>query len=327
MLLIHTVKMFFPITQHEIRYLQLKYEMQYQNIEGFFKKTYPAFTSLSINNYGNGTWKLYAVIDLIKLLETPYFSEIDYPTVEHRIKHFLQYLFGHASSYKEHVLQRIDYRKDVIIQNRCERKALFHMYKKCTSKHGYHQKIIGKMNREEGKFEEYKTTQYHATKNSTELCIYDKAEERISKDEPIADYEKDVLRFEVRLKKAHINHMATSKKGKSRPKQLQEYMKDELYQEYMDNYTKPFLYSGDYYTIYGARKVLKASELSDSWKRKLDTFLVKVSEHGIDYMKNSMKRPTFHKRMNLLAELGINPILIPKNQSEFPTFIKNPFHR
>jgi hypothetical protein len=325
--MIHTVKMFFPITHYDIQYLQLRHEIQYTEIEGYFKQTQPAFTSLSINNYGNGIWKLYAVIDLIKLLETPNFSESDYLTVEHRIKQFLRELFGHASCYKEHVLQRIDYRKDVVIPNTNEREALFHMYKKCTAKHGYHKKIIGKKNKEEGKFEEYKTSQYHATKNSTELCIYDKAEERVSKNEPIADYEKDVLRFEVRLKKTHINHMASSKKGKSRPKKLQEYMKDELYKEYMDKYTKPFLYGGDYYTVYGARKVLKASNLSDSWKKKLDTFLVTVSEHGIDYLKKSMKRPTFNKRINLLVELGINPILIPKNQSVFPTFIKNPFLR
>lgn len=325
--MIHTVKMFFPITHHDILYLQRRHEVSYQSIEGFFEETDPAFTSLTINNYGNGKWKLYAVIDLIKLLETPSFSEEDYPTVEFRIKQFLRKLFGHASSYSEHVLQRVDYRKDVVISDNNERKALFHMYKKATCKHGYHQKVTGKINRETGKFEEFKTSQYHATKNSTELCIYDKTAERISKNEPVADYERDVLRFEVRLKKAHINHMALTKKGKSRPKQLQEYMKDGLYVEYMNSLTQPFLYTGNYYTIYGARKVLSESDLTDLWKQKLDDFLVAVSEHGIDYMKKKLNRPTFNKRIGFLAQNGLNPILIPKNQREFPTFIQNPFFR
>lgn len=39
-----------------------------------------------------------------------------------------------------------------------------------------------------------------------------------------------------------------------------------------------------------------------------------------------MSKSTFNKRINLLQELGINPILIPKNYPKAPSFLKNPLN-
>ena len=68
-------------------------------------------------------------------------------------------------------------------------------------------------------------------------------------------------------------------------------------------------------------KLLKEKE-----KNQLDEFLLLVSKTGMENAKNSLSSSYYYKKyLSQLAYLNINPILIPKNRKDFPSFMANPF--
>jgi len=164
---------------------------------------------------------------------------------------------------------------------------------------------------------------YHSSQ-SIQSTVYSKEDEREAKGEPIEENEKDVLRYEVRINKSHINYKAREDKGNYRPKKLKVYMKEERYREYFNKYMSPIYNSGDFYKIDEARKVIRNSTLSQSNKLKLIDFLKQVSTHSIDTPLKNMTRATQRNRLKMLKELAINPVLIPKNYPQAPNMLKNP---
>lgn len=106
--------------------------------------------------------------------------------------------------------------------------------------------------------------------------------------------------------------MARQDKGNYRPKKLKEYMKEDVYRNYFRKYMSPIYHPGEFYKIEEARKRIRNSSLSDSNKNKLIEFLKQVSSHSIDTPLKSMTKATFRNRLEMLSQLGINPIPIPK---------------
>lgn len=325
---IHTIKLFFPIEYYEVMDLQKRFNIYYRHLNDYFADHYGGRfkgVTIHISNKGNGQWKLYMFIDAILLLGKSDLTEDDYPLIEQEIKNILWILFRHFSHFKHHILQRIDYRYDVIVKEKHHRELLLHLYQKLTKSHRYQKKYIGKLDAE-GVFQKYETTVYHSSK-SVQAVVYSKEEERMFKKEEIQVYEKNVLRFEVRILQDHINYMARKDKGNSRPKKLKEYMKEEIYRDYFRKYMSPIYHAGDFYKLEEARKRIRKSPLTDSNKNKLIGFLKQVSSHSIDTPLKSMTDSTFRNRLKKLSQLGINPIPIPKNYPKAPTTLSNPFDK
>jgi len=331
--MIHTFKLMFPLHYQEVQDMQRKLSIIYTQLNSYFDGMYPGVTMV-ITNSGNGKWKLYMVIDAIKLLGKPDITEADYKSLESMIRNILWNVVGHSAHYKNHTLLRIDYRYDVPIADKDIRMLLMNLYKKQTEAYRFQKKSLGKL--KDGVFVPYKTTVYHSSK-SIESMVYLKQEEREDKGEKVEDYEKDVIRFEVHVKEDHLYYMEKKNKKAPRPRKLEAYMKADVYKEYFRKYLSQIYHPGDFYKIDEARNKLKSSSLSATNKLKLIEFLKQVSSHNIDTpLKNKhkhegknkkMSKGTYNSRLALLQEVGINPVLIPKNyQPKAPSFLKNPLN-
>lgn len=322
----------FPLHYQEVQDLQRRLNIKYtelnKNVEGVF----PGVT-MSISHSGYGKWVLYMVVDAILLLGKPDITEADKEPLKREIKYILWNLFGHSGHYKDHILHRIDFRYDVQIKDKNNRMLLLDLYKKLTNSYRFQKKFLGKL--KQGVFMPYETTVYHSS-NSIQSVVYLKEEERIGKGEKIEDYEKDVIRYEIHVMEDHLYYMER-KSEIQRPRNLETYLKEAIYKEYFQKYMSHIYYPGDFYKIDAAREKLKFSSLSSKDKLKLVEFLKQVSSHSIDTPLNKkhknedknkkISKGTFKKRLAMLQDVGINPILIPKNyHPRAPSFLKNPLN-
>ncbi|HDR7656210.1 TPA: hypothetical protein QCX68_001622 [Bacillus wiedmannii] len=294
-------------------------QKQFKGITTYFKKR-------------EGAWLMYIIVDFIELLsrENGVIVEEDYGLIREKIKEVLYFLF--SDNEVGLTLLRIDYRYDIVIKNQKHREYLFFLYKKLTKKYR-HQK---RCNRKKGSNQEYKTTMYFNSKSINGI-IYDKERERLETKTDIKEYERDVLRFEIRLQNKHLLNMR-SKNGIQ--KTLKDYLKKGLWEKYMNNYMKNIIYEGDYYSIYHAEKIINSSSLKDKEKVKLRQFLCDISRYGVDGVKqwkeeNKNKKHTlyteylFKKYLGYLRAFNINPVLLPKNNKlnlGAEKKIKNPFN-
>lgn len=334
LIMIHTVEMLIPVEYRVVQHLFKRNKIKanaYEHFGAIIKKlnqnvktVYNGFAYTWLSSQGKGLWNVHIKVDIAKILGKGDIREKDYPLVQAIIKSFLFNQLGSTAYFEEHTLTRIDYKFDVVVSNPIHRKLIFHLYEKYTEKYRMKEKIKWGKD-EEGNPFKYDTSQYHKCK-SVEIIIYSKEEERIAKDEVIQLYEKDVIRFELRLKNWHLNDMKRNDgKGKNRPKKLVEYFKEDLYREYMTNHLSPIIRKGDYYKITKAEKILENSHFSRKKKEKLRAFLVEISNKGIDAPKQNLSLPTYRRYLQDVESIGINPILIPKNIKEYPSYFKNPF--
>jgi len=319
--MIHTIKLMFPVHYDEVQDLQRRLKIKYTEINKHFEGVYPGVT-MSIFNKGYGKWFLSMVIDVILLLSTPNINESDYEKIERKIKFILMDIFGHSTHFKDHVLLRIDYRFDVVIKDRDIRKLLMDLYKKTTKTYRFQRKYLGKL--KNGSFVPYETTVYHSSK-SVKSIVYLKEEERIAKGERIQSYEKGVVRYEVQVLEDHLYYMERKNPKVQRPRKLEFYLKEDIYKEYFRKYMSHIYHLGDFYKIDFAREKLRATSLSTNEKMKLVEFLKQISFNDMDSPLKKMSKPTLKKRLEMLKNVGINPILIPKNyKPTAPSFLKNP---
>ncbi|GFR35459.1 phage/plasmid replication domain-containing protein [Thermobrachium celere] len=79
------------------------------------------------------------------------------------------------------------------------------------------------------KYKEYSTTVYYSNK-SNQICIYDKEEEKTAKNDEIQEYERNVLRYELRLTNKHLNYI---KNRYGITKVLINYLDEKVYKKYL----------------------------------------------------------------------------------------------
>lgn len=331
--LIHTFEMLLKVNYIDIQKLFSLYGINttkysyfgaaVKHLSSDIKQKHTAYTVTWVSYQGNDDWNIHLKIDATKLLGRGDILETDYELIESKIRMFLTQYFGHSDYFDSHTLTRIDYKVDVKLPNPKERELLFHLMEKYTNRYCYKEKIKWGLDGN-GKPFKYETSQYHNNK-SVGLIIYSKEEERKAKGEIIQPYEEDVVRYELRLLNNHLNNMKRSDKGKSRPKKLRVYFSSRLHKEYMEKHVLPIVRKGDFYKIYEADKLIENSEFTRMKKDKLRSFLVMISKGSLDTPKKHMSRPTYRKYLQDLESLGINPVLIPKNRTDFPNFMKNPF--
>lgn len=343
--LIHTFELFIPVISEDLQHLFSLYGVKLnkyrynraavKKLNSKMKKVYPAYAIVRTWEHVDGVWYLQMKVDAIKMLNRGTITEEDYVLVECDIRKFLNRHLGDSDYFDFHTLTRIDYKLDAKLLEPRDRELLFKLLEKYTVKFAYKEKI--KWGKDEnGNPLKYETSQYHKCK-STELIIYDKEEERISNGEEIQPYDIGRLRYELRLKNSHLNSMKREDKGgKGRPKKLKIYFSKKLWKEYMEKHVIPIVHTGDYYKITEAEKIISNSSFSQRKKESLRKFLVTISKGNIDTpLKKSkeeggISKPTHRQYLRDFNNLGINPILIPKNIStenytSFPSFLENPF--
>ena len=305
--MLHTAHFYVDLTSEELQFLESNLGISYDYLGSKADKYANGFTSWVTKGYG---LRLHFVIDFIKLLNKETINESDYSRVEKKIQGYFLFLFQDMSFSERVVMIRMDYRLDVKLTKEQRRLVMF-LYKKTAEKYR-HQK----------KYDQHQTTVYFNSKSVQGTC-YDKEEEVIAKGRKIQPFEKDVLRFEVRLQNRHLKHMKY-KKGKA--KWLQEYFQQALFEKYMQQYLGKLVHKGDYYKINKAKNIIKESHFKVNEKQQLIVFLSYVSRNGIEKAKKRYSRYLFKKSILQLEILNINPILIPKNRRDFPSFLKNPFN-
>ncbi|WP_363550360.1 hypothetical protein [Caldifermentibacillus hisashii] len=331
--MIHTFEMLLQLNYLEFERLFLLYGVNQVKYKYFgaavkslnkeIKNRYKAYAITWISYQGNDNWNLHLKVDAIKLLGRGEVYEEDYGLIESEIRKFLIKHFGHSNMFDSHILTRIDYKLDVRIPNQKERELLFLLLEKYTNKYRYKEKIKWGKDKN-GNPIKYETSQYHKNK-SVEIFIYSKENERIAKGEKIQPYDENVVRYELRLKNSHLNSMKRTDKGIGRPKQLKVYFSYQLQKEYMEKHVLPIVHKGDFYKITEAEKIIEESSFSKKKKERLRAFLVQISRGTIDTPKKYMSKPTYRTYLHDLESIGINPILIPKNRTDFPSYMKNPF--
>ncbi|MFD1447950.1 phage/plasmid replication domain-containing protein [Oceanobacillus profundus] len=344
--MIHTFELLIYVSGEDIQLLFSKYGIRVnkyryiraaiEELNKKLKNVFPAYAIVRTREHEHldGIWYLKFKVDAVKVLNRGTIKEEDYELIELDIRKFLTRHFG-LDYFDYHTLTRIDYRIDVEVLNPQHRELLFRLLEKLAVKFAYKEKIkYGKD--ENGKPLKYETSQYHKCM-STELIIYSKEDERIAKGEQIQPYDKNIVRYELRLKNSHLNSMKREDKGgKGRPKQLKTYFSNQLMEEYMKKHVIPIVHTGDFYKINEAEKIIANSSFSKRKKESLRKFLITISKGNIDTPLKKTKeeggisKPTHRQYLRDLASLGINPILIPKNFStenytSFPSFLKNPF--
>ncbi|WP_245959356.1 hypothetical protein [Neobacillus piezotolerans] len=86
----------------------------------------------------------------------------------------------------------------------------------------------------------------------------------------------------------------------------------------------PIYHTGTFYKVDEARHIIYKSALTIKNKEKLVDFLKKVSSFDLDTPLKAMTKETRKRRLQMLKELGINPVPIPKNYPHAPLSLENP---
>ncbi len=245
-------------------------------------------------------------IDFIKLLNKPNLSSSDLTEIYKKIYNAIETMFSYS---KFPILKRWDFRLDVKFINKSEKDVIYKLYDKTTTKlYRFHRvKFINNSGCKNDYNYYYKTD---AKNQSITLNIYDKENERLNKDIIPEIYEEDVIRYEVQLRKRHIDY---NKYKKDYERELDTYLNEDLFIFYMDKYIKPIIFYGNYYDIHNARKIINKNIKRKDEREKLINFLNLVSHNNIDKAKETYSPHVYKHCINLLDSLGINPVLIPKH--------------
>lgn len=302
--MIHTFSMYANIGIENVKFCERIFNTDYILVSEEINTRYDGVSATISNMYGG--WKLFLTIDVIKLLDKANINNNDY----YEIKDFIdKFCMDYLGELLDLVLTRIEYRYDAILSP-AEREFFLRRYKKIIDKYYFAEKKT------------FNTAVYHSNKSKSKI-IYDKESERNSKGVTIESYEKNVLRYEVKLLNQHL-YYNMKKHGIER--NLKNYWNQDIYREYFTKEFKPILYDGDYYKLYDIMKILDSADLRKKEIADIRELLLLASRKGISEAKKYYSRYMFNRYLSILEELGVNPIVIPKNDT-VPTkdgYIKNP---
>lgn len=313
--MVHTGQFYKILYKKEVKYIEKKYNESINLISVKINDVYvnKGITTTFYKSYGINY--MFIEVDFVKMLNKSDIEEKDYSSICNKINKFLLDLIGYEV---ELTLIRLDYRLDIKITNNMDKQFLIGVMDKCISKCGFKKK-----------YNQYSTCKYFNSR-STQFKIYDKDAERQFKGIKPKTYEKNVLRLEVALQNKHLNY----KKRKGYNKKLKTYLNKQFYLNYFNEIFSNILYYGDFMKIYKADKIINKSTINDKEKKQVREFLIDVSKHreidnvlmmSNNYGKKKYTKYKYKKIINILNDLNINPILIPKNLNGVSSFIENPF--
>ncbi len=200
-------------------------------------------------------------------------------------------------------INRIEMKNDYKLKNADEPLVAQDIIRMATEK-------IGRLIKEEDKYKNRTNCQYKSRKNnSVAITIYFKEFERLEKSD-VAGAEKynEILRTEVKLKNKHLNN-----NRKRRNKTLKDYFRQDVAEEYFNEYVLPIFYTEPFYRLDVAQFKIYESELfRDFEKDRLYQFLVDINKFGISAVKEKYDSSTFKEYIRKIRSLGINPLCFSK---------------
>ncbi|WP_342567765.1 hypothetical protein MKY09_05210 [Psychrobacillus sp. FSL K6-4046] len=299
-MMIHTAHLFIELTPEHVyhkdsnhgKWMSFNQIMKLNNFIGISARQYKS----------HGVYRCSIIIDVTKILNSGFIVEADYWRIKRFVKLSLKMVYGDESLYDHHNLIRIDYRIDRKVPKAIDRELYLLLYNKTKSNF----KRLKKQNN-------YKTTIYHSCK-SIQTTIYDKNEHCKYQNREPMEWERDMIRFEIRLKNPHIYNRV---KGTGEIKCLYSFFKIDVFQEYVQKYLLQIFPSGDFYCYDLAEELISSSKYSLTVRRRLKHFLGKVSKGNLDtplnkFYPDSIKKDAYNKRLQNFKELNLNPITIPQ---------------
>jgi len=255
----------------------------------------------------NGFMRIY--VDFIELLCNPIIDEKNLREINEKINSICDNIFIYED--RGLVLSRYDARLDVKFDNKNSVDTMIRLLERSVQK-------IGQMHRDDnpeyiGKSIRFKSS---ANKSTMGINIYDKEQERIDKarlkgeEVEIAEYEINVLRFEVQLYNPHLNYR---KRYYGSQKELESYLNTVVSKEYMDKYIYPIVFNGNYYDLKNAKQLMKEKGLRESEVKKLIEFLKYGEKTNLTITKERFGRYKYETYTNRLNEIDINPVIIPES--------------
>lgn len=305
--MIDSFELRYDLSREEIAYIRKKFRCyhNYKITSADIDFSIPGLTFCIAYNKYSLQWSMYIKCHIHRLLKKASIYEEDLEIVNHGINRLLASVFDDTGF--DLSLKRIDYKIDVRIDNPIERKMLFGLLNRMSKSHLYMKK-----------YQNYESSVQYKSR-SKKLIIYDKESERNAKCADVESHEENVVRFELQL----LNRKLAYHQKNGIPKNLDSYFTENMHMHFLIGHLKNLVFPGDYYNIYHARKIIKASGMSPNEQDKLIEFLISISKNGsIDAVKEKKNYRTIKRRIEMLSRLGINPILIPQNWNT--PCLKNP---
>lgn len=323
--MIHTFQLHSELGECHKRYANGVHGVKAKEIPNFVKGSFESMT-VKINENGYTTWAS-IIVDVPLLLKKGRIRDEDYQEVENAIRAMFSYVFGDGNLFEEHYLTRMDYRLDKEVESEEIRMLYNFLFKKTCRKTGRFKRITGKKE-EGGDFKEYDDSMYHQHQ-SVQMILYDKEAERHAKGEAVEDWEKNMMRFEVRLLKEHLKNRQFRKKNRT-PRKLKNYFKLEFFNEYYEKYlTKAFI-QGNFYSLEKAEEIINTTKLvhiSPMMKARLKDFLKRVSTYDLTVPKDEMSPATFRSRLKYFDAMNMHPVTIPQSKVHIASYLPDLFDR
>ncbi|MBY0221776.1 hypothetical protein [Sporosarcina aquimarina] len=317
--MVHTFRLVFKLWRKHVWFLRNAYDIDAMEVGKYFGDTFNGVTLTVYRRPNKQALYLSLIVDAPLMLDKGEITEGDLLEIEGRLMEILTVMFGDQKLYHQHQLMRIDYRFDSIIEEASVRKAYVDLYNKSYRKKARRLKKSGRIN-VQGFYEEYETGVEHKN-GSVETAVYDKMAERRAKKKPIKAYEKDVLRFEVRLKEKFMSYQ----KGEYEvPRELKVYFSKEKYRQMMYQYILGTYLTKDFVRYSLAVGYVERSQFGKQVQKAITKFLRTVSRGDLSSPQNSMAAATFNRRLAECTELGFHPITIPNSWKHLPDFLENP---
>ncbi|AMJ39768.1 phage/plasmid replication domain-containing protein [Anaerotignum propionicum] len=301
--MVHTLQLKYTLAPQDIIYIE-KREEEFKHTDILFKETGLKATIYFRRQYPYETvdhenWYIIIHINLQELLNKGTATNADLEVIYNKLSDFANN-FSLADNPRL-ILQRIDFKRDLIIPDNTIRQAYIDLIKKSYQKWGYFTKSTF-----------YKTSVEFANK-SRKIIIYDKNKELHDKHRSPKTYEQDVLRIEVQLKRRYIsNHKCNTGLADV----LDNYLSEEMNKAYFNHSVLPVIFNGSYRTKENSAKIIDLSTYRADKKKKLKEFLECIEQTSINDAKESYAVNTFARYIKALNNLDINPIQL---RNEFIT--------
>ena len=306
--MVHTAKFYYSLSQEDISKMIDNNEGEtldsaLANIDSQFKGI------VSFITHPFGCTHLNVLVNFIDLLGKSEIVESDLSSIASILSAYTVKALS-SSDYKILTLTKLEYRYDVVLPKQ-ERELIFNLCRKTLNKSGHFKKHT-----------DFSTTAYFQSKSIT-ATIYDKEAERLDKKKTVHSYERDVLRYEVRLNSKHFSSMKSSKKWKL-DKTLENYFKESMFLRYFQKYFSNFVFKSDFHSHESAIKIIRHSNLTDHWKTKLIDFLEYSNRFGLINAKKKYENRQYQTNIMKLEELNIDPLIASKIELRKKDYQVNP---
>lgn len=309
--MVDTFEVFGEISKQHIEYLEEDMGIKHNQLRQVTSSRHANITLTVGKSKQQGQSNyVYVIVNVPRFLNRGIITEADRAKVESEIAALLNLYFGDPKLLCVMKLKRFDYRLDITIESEEQRRLYIELLNRAKSSLRNLQKD-GMIDARGNTQSTYETSVIHEN-GSVQTIVYDKNEERKDKKQKCAPWEESVLRFEVKVKKGRLT---SQKSGKFQLQpMLSEYWTVEQYKRHLNEYLLKIYFSGNYYTMDLAKKIIRSSQLNTNMQEKLIDMLLQISRGNINTPLKSMSETTYRKRLKLLEDIQVNPCTIRQSE-------------